>query len=48
VPKTDQGHQDLSYGTLPRQKLDVYQAGAANATVFVFVHGGGYRTGDRT
>jgi acetyl esterase/lipase len=50
--------KDVSYGTLVRQKLDIYQpaftpggSGAAGpgrgATVFVYVHGGGYRNGDR-
>lgn len=40
--------KDVSYGELPKQKLDIYQpAGASGAPVFVFVHGGGYRVGDR-
>lgn len=40
--------KDVSYGTLPRQKLDIYHpAGAAGVPVFVYVHGGGYRNGDR-
>ena len=38
----------LSYGEHPRHKLDVYQPqGITNAPVFVYVHGGGYRSGDR-
>jgi acetyl esterase/lipase len=40
--------KDVSYGALAKQKLDIYQpAGATNAPVFVYVHGGGYRNGDR-
>ncbi|MDH3735322.1 MAG: alpha/beta hydrolase fold domain-containing protein [Gemmatimonadota bacterium] len=40
--------KDLAYGSDRRHRLDVYRPdGAARAPVFVYVHGGGYRTGDR-
>jgi acetyl esterase len=40
--------KDVSYGDHPRHKLDLYQPnGVSGAPVFVYVHGGGYRNGDR-
>jgi len=40
--------KDLSYGADPRNLLDVYRpANVRNAPILVFIHGGGYRTGDR-
>lgn len=40
--------KDISYGPHSRNKLDVYQPpGVSNAPIFVYVHGGGYRSGDR-
>ena len=40
--------KDVSYGDHPRHKLDVYQpTGVTGFPVFVYVHGGGYRSGDR-
>ncbi len=40
--------KDIAYGSNDRHKLDVYQpAGLSNAPVFVFIHGGGYRSGER-
>ena len=42
-------HLDLPYGDDPKQRLDVYEArerGTAGP-VFVFLHGGGFREGDR-
>ena len=40
--------KDLSYGDHQRHKLDVYRPeGAESAPVFVYIHGGGYRSGDR-
>ena len=43
-------HLDLAYGTGPKQRLDVYmpKEKVSNAPVFLFVHGGGFREGDRT
>lgn len=40
---------DLAYGTSPKQKLDVYKPAdnATSAPVLVFLHGGGFREGDR-
>lgn len=40
--------RDVSYGSDPDQKLDVYApAGAQTAPVIVMVHGGGWRNGDK-
>jgi arylformamidase len=40
--------QNLAYGPHPRHRLDVYfpRATALAAPVFVFLHGGGFRTGE--
>ena len=40
---------DLVYGTDPKQRLDLYlpKGKVANAPVFLFVHGGGFREGDK-
>jgi len=40
---------DLAYGADPKQMLDVYQPAGkpTGAPVFVFLHGGGFREGDR-
>jgi acetyl esterase/lipase len=40
---------DVAYGTDPKQRLDLYLPTATprNAPVFVFLHGGGFREGDR-
>ena len=42
-------HLDLAYGDDPKQKLDLYlPAGdVSGAPVFLFLHGGGFREGDR-
>jgi arylformamidase len=42
-------HLDLAYGKDPKQRLDVYEAtpGRDGAPVFIFLHGGGFREGDR-
>lgn len=40
--------KDVAYGEAPRNLLDVYRpAEARNAPIFVYVHGGGYGSGDR-
>jgi arylformamidase len=40
--------RNVAYGSEPAQRLDVYrQAGATRATVILFVHGGGWRRGDK-
>jgi acetyl esterase/lipase len=40
--------KDLHYGPYERNLVDVYRPrGVENAPVLVYVHGGGYRTGDR-
>lgn len=42
-------HLDLAYGADPKQKLDLYLPASkpTGAPVFVFIHGGGFREGDR-
>jgi acetyl esterase/lipase len=42
-------HLDISFGPDAKQKLDVYMPSGkvANAPVLVFLHGGGFREGDR-
>ena len=42
-------HLDLSYGKNPKQRLDVYEATPhrGGRPVFIFLHGGGFREGDR-
>ena len=41
-------HRDLAYGAGPAQRLDVYcPAAARGAPVVLFVHGGGWRNGDK-
>lgn len=40
--------RDVAYGTDPAQRLDVYRrADASAAPIFLFVHGGGWRRGDK-
>jgi acetyl esterase/lipase len=34
------GLRDLRYGPKPRNLIDIYRSGAANAPLFVFIHGG--------
>jgi len=36
----------FSYGPTPVEALDVFPAGAPNAPIFVFVHGGAWRSGE--
>jgi acetyl esterase/lipase len=42
-------HLDLSYGKDPKQRLDVYESvpRREGGPVFIFLHGGGFREGDR-
>jgi arylformamidase len=42
-------HLDLPYGADPKQRLDVYVPATkpTAAPVFIFIHGGGFREGDR-
>src|SRR6516225_9755334 len=35
----------LAYGEIAIEKLDIYRTGRAHAPVFVFIHGGTWRTG---
>jgi acetyl esterase/lipase len=39
--------RDVAYGPAARQRLDVYPAAACDAPVLVWVHGGGWVTGDK-
>ncbi|MDX1513481.1 MAG: alpha/beta hydrolase [Gammaproteobacteria bacterium] len=38
---------DLAYGEGPREKLDLFRAGAATGPVHVFIHGGYWQRGDK-
>ena len=40
---------DLAYGTDPKQRLDLYlpEGKSSDAPVFLFLHGGGFREGDK-
>ena len=42
-------HLDLAFGENPKQRLDVYlpEGEVSGAPVFLFLHGGGFREGDR-
>ena len=41
--------RDVAYGDHPEQRLDVYwPRGVADAPVMIFVHGGGWRRGDKS
>ena len=40
--------RDARYGPDPRNRLDVFSAGAGSRPVLVFVHGGGFTGGDKT
>ena len=41
-------HLDLTYGNHERHKLDLYQpTDAKNAPIMVYIHGGGWRRGDK-
>ena len=42
-------HLDLAYGPDPKQVLDLYlpEGEVSNAPVFLFLHGGGFREGDK-
>lgn len=42
-------HLDLPYGRDPKQKLDLYLPASSGTgrPVFIFIHGGGFREGDR-
>jgi acetyl esterase/lipase len=39
--------QEMAYGGDPKQKLDFWRADRAGAPLVIFVHGGGWRTGDK-
>ncbi|MEP6786336.1 MAG: alpha/beta hydrolase [Sphingomonadales bacterium] len=41
------GATEYAYGAAPLQKLDFFPAKAAKAPVLVFVHGGGWKRGDK-
>ena len=43
-------HLDLAYGSDPKQVLDLYlpEGEVSNAPVFLFLHGGGFREGDKS
>ncbi|WP_109807215.1 alpha/beta hydrolase [Sphingosinithalassobacter portus] len=39
--------REIAYGLAPLQRLDFYPAAAENAPLIVFVHGGGWKRGDK-
>jgi acetyl esterase/lipase len=39
--------REIAYGAAPLQKLDFHSAAKANAPLVVFVHGGGWKRGDK-
>src|SRR6185312_8336850 len=39
--------EDLAYGTHPRQVLDLFLPERPSPRLFVFIHGGGWRGGDK-
>ena len=41
------GAELIAYGSDPLQKLDFYAASASNAPLVLFVHGGGWKRGDK-
>ena len=45
--KAHPGRIDLRYGEGPRQRLDVFSAGAAGAPTLVFIHGGYWQQNDK-
>lgn len=42
------GSRELAYGTAPLQRLDYWSAGRRDAPLVVFVHGGGWKRGDKS
>ena len=42
------GVLDVPYGTQPRERLDVFPATASMAPVQVFIHGGAWKSGDKS
>ena len=45
--KKDEGFEELAYGKDPLQKLDYYRPEKAGSPLVVFVHGGGWKRGDK-
>jgi acetyl esterase/lipase len=41
------GATELAYGSAPLQKLDYFKPAKANAPLVIFVHGGGWKRGDK-
>lgn len=41
------GATEMAYGQAPLQKLDFWKAKTANAPLVIFVHGGGWKRGDK-
>ncbi len=44
---TERRGEEYAYGSASLQKLDFYRAKGANAPLVVFVHGGGWKNGDK-
>ncbi|WP_232844123.1 alpha/beta hydrolase [Allopontixanthobacter sediminis] len=45
--RPDAARQELSYGSEPLQKADFWAASSGNAPLVLFVHGGGWKRGDK-
>ena len=41
-------HLDLAYGPSPRQRIDVYPAARPDAPILSFIHGGYWRSRDKS
>ncbi|USG62642.1 alpha/beta hydrolase [Sneathiella marina] len=48
VRRTQPGHLDVLYGDSEKQMVDIFPADRPNAPVFIFIHGGYWRGGDKS
>jgi arylformamidase len=44
---SEQGGEEISYGTDPLQKLDYWKPNTPGAAIVIYVHGGGWKRGDK-
>lgn len=47
APRSAVGATEMAYGQAPLQKLDFWKAKTAGAPLVIFVHGGGWKRGDK-